>query len=107
MYRGSSTFLNGTASATDTNNASVIAAQGSGVKIHVSFLVISNSSATNAEVLIKDGTTTKLTIPAPATGGAVCHLDPPLVLSDNAALNFASGTSVTTMKVSAIGYKGE
>lgn len=96
--------LNGTASATDTSNTSLIAAQGAGTYIYVTDIIISNSSATDTEVAIKDGTTTKLTYPAPKTSGAIHTLKTPLRLTANTALQFASLASVTTMKVSALGY---
>ncbi len=102
-----SVLLNGRNTATDTADKEVIAAQGAGVRIYVTTLVISNSSATDSEVDIKDGTTVKMTIPAPAHGGAVMDMgEAPLKLSANTALNFAATTGVTTMKVSALGYKG-
>lgn len=96
--------IDGTASATDTNNTSIIAAQGSGKFIYVTDIIISNTSDTDAEVVIKDGTTARLTYPAPKKGGAIHPLRTPLKLSANAALQFASSASVTTMKVSALGY---
>lgn len=99
-------LVDGTASATNTSDTAVIAAQGSGVRIYVTTITVSNSSATATEVVIKSGSTARMTIPAPATGGAVITLPSPLRLGDNEALNFASAASVTTMKVSAAGYKG-
>lgn len=99
-------FLSGTNSATGTSNTEVIAAQGGSTRIYLTTLIIHNSSSTNTLVNIKDGTTTKLVIPAPANGGAVVKLDPPLRGTANTALNFASGSGVTTMYVSATGYKG-
>ena len=102
-----SVLLDGRGTATDTSNTALIAAQGTGVRIYVTTLIVSNSSATNTEVDIKDGTTIKLTIPAPATGGAVVDLsETPLKLTANTALNFAAVAGVTTIKVSAVGYRG-
>jgi|SRR3990167_547179 len=102
-----SVLLDGRNTATTTNDTALIAAQGVGVRIYVTTLIVSNSSGTSTEVDIKDGTTIKLTIPAPATGGAVVDLsESPLKLSANTALNFAAVAGVTTMKVSAVGYKG-
>lgn len=98
--------LSGTASATNTSDTAVIAAQGAGVRIYVTSIIISNSSATDTEVVIKSATTARLTFPAPATSGAVHSFAVPLQLTANEALNFASLASVTTMKVSAVGYKG-
>lgn len=102
-----SVLLNGRNSSTDTSNKELIAAQGAGVRIYVTTLVISNSSASNTEVDIKDGTTILMTVPAPSTGGAIIDMgESPLKLSANTALNYASVAGVTTMKVSAVGYKG-
>jgi hypothetical protein len=98
--------LSGTASATGTSDTAIISAQGAGVRIYVTSIIISNSSDTDTEVVIKSATTARLTYPAPAKGGAVHALPTPLQLTANEALNFASLASVTTMKVSAVAYKG-
>lgn len=101
-------LVSGTASATDTNNATIIAAPTAGdnrnQRLIITDIIISNSSATATEVAIKDGTTTKLTYPAPPDSGAIHSLQSPLKLSVGAALAFASADGVTTMKVSALGY---
>jgi len=104
-YARASEGVNGTASATGTSDTSVIAAAGSGIQLCITSLMVYNASATDTYVNIKDGTTTKLVIPAPQKGGAVITLAMPLVLTANTALQFASGTGVTTMYVSAVGYK--
>lgn len=98
--------LTGTASATGTSDTAVIAAQGAGITINVTTLVIYNDSTTNAYVNIKDGSTTRLVVPAPAKGGATITLPSPLRLTANTALNFASSASVTTMHVSAVAFAG-
>lgn len=98
-------YLNGTGNATGTADTAVIAAQGAGIRIYVTSLFICNTSSTNTYVNIKDGATAKLVIPAPANSGAVISLPIPLKLTANTALNFASGGAVTTMYVSAVGYK--
>jgi hypothetical protein len=103
-----SAVLSGTNSSTGTANTEIIAAQGAGTRIALTRLIISNESTTSTAVLIKDGTTTKLRIPAPTNsggvGGAVIPIDPPLLLSDNTALNFASVAGVSTMHVSAVAF---
>lgn len=96
--------LDGTASTTGTGNTEVIAAQGAAVRIYVTTLIVSNSSATDTEVVIKSGTTARLTIPAPQKSGAIITLPRALRLGLNEALNFASVAGVTSMKVSAVGY---
>ncbi len=99
-------FLNGTGNATGTGDTAVIASQGGSLRIYVTALYVVNTSATSTFVNIKDGSTTKLVLPAPATSGAIVPLPTPLRLTAATALNFASGASVTTMYVSAVGYKG-
>lgn len=100
-------LVDGTADATDTGDTTVIAAPGVATNLYITTLIICNTSATATYVLIKSGSTTRLRIPAPANnGGAVISLPTPLALGTNEALKFASGQSVSTMTVSAIGYKG-
>ena len=96
--------VDGTNSATDTSNTSVIAAQGAGVRIYVTTLVLANSSSTNITVAIKSATTTRMTVPVPANGGVVVPLPKPLRLAANEALQFAASTGVTTAYCSAVGY---
>lgn len=95
-----------TAAITDTSDTSVIAAQGSGQRIHVTTLVISNNHATTPTLVhIKDGSTTKLTVYAPAvTTLPPITLPTPLRLSDNAALKAANGTTGSSTYVAAFGY---
>jgi hypothetical protein len=97
--------VDGTASATGTSDTSVIAAPGAGLRLYITTIVIHNSSTTDAYVNIKDGSTTKLVVPAPGRAGAVINLPVPLRLTANTALQFASSASVTTMYVSAVGFK--
>lgn len=98
--------LSGTASATGTGDTAVIAAQGAGITINVTTITVYNDSTTNTFVNIKDGSTTKLVIPAPAKGGAMVTLPSPLRITANTAFNFASNAGVTTMYVSAVGFAG-
>lgn len=97
-------LVDGTASATDTSNTSVIAAQGSGNRIYVTTLILSNSSDTDVEVTIKSATTARLVVPVPAGGGCVVPLPVPLRLGDNEALQFASSASASTVHCSAVGF---
>lgn len=98
--------VSGTASATDTSNTAVLAAAGAGVKNYITSISIHNSSDTDTYVTIKDGTTAKLVVAAPAKGGAVLNLSVPLASTANTAINFASAASVSTMFVSAVGFTG-
>lgn len=105
-YAAQGDEVDGTASATGTGDTQIIAAQGAGVRIYVTTLIIHNAHATtNGFVTIKDGTTAKLVVPAPANGGAVINLPVPLRLTANTALNFASSAAITTIYVSAVGFK--
>jgi len=98
--------VSGTASATDTSNTAVLSAAGAGVKNYITSISIHNSSDTDTYVTIKDGTTAKLVVAAPAKGGAVLNLSVPLASTANTAINFASAASVSTMYVSAVGFTG-
>ena len=84
---------------------SLIAAQGSGVHILVTDIVINNSSATDSEVIIKESATEKMRYPAPADGGAIHHLGTPLVVAANTVLNADLATAATTVTVTALGRK--
>jgi hypothetical protein len=96
-----------TAAITGTADTAVIAAQGAGVRIYVTQMVILNTSATATLVNIKDGTTTIYTVNAPATSGQIALTFPvPLRLTANNALNVACGTTAANVIVSASGYKG-
>lgn len=90
-----------TASATDTSDTAIRAAIASGRVIVVHSITVTNRSATDSEVDIKDGSTIKDTISAPANGGAIRNYNRGWPCSDDTALNFASLDSVTTMHVSA------
>lgn len=100
-------FIDGNGNATTTSDTEIIAAQGSGVKIYVTAIVVLNTSSTDTYIILKSGSTEKMRVPAPAdNGGAILPLPSPLVLTANEALNFAAGSGVTTMYVGAVGYKG-
>lgn len=96
--------VDGTASATNTSDTQVIAAQGAGVRIYVTTLILANSSSTNITVTIKSAATARLVVPVPANGGAVVPLPKPLRLAANEALNFAASSGVTTAYCSAVGF---
>lgn len=99
--------LYGTGSKTDTTDLEVIAAQGAGLRIFVTSITIANSSAsTTTLVAIKDGSTTIHRVVV--AGASTVHITFPMPfrLSANSALNIASGSSVTTLYMSATGYQG-
>lgn len=98
-------LVDGDANATGTSNTSVIAAQGSGVRTYLTDIIVTNASATDSEVIVKDGTTERLRIPAPANSGAIpVGIKSPLRGTANTAWQFASADSVTTMYVFMSGY---
>jgi|ERR1041384_321608 len=101
--------VQGFASATDTSDTQVIAAPGAGYKLLITCVVVYNAnSSSGTGVLLKSNSTTKWgPIPAPSgKGGCVIPLEPPLTLNENEALKFATQDAVTTVTVSAVGYKG-
>ncbi len=104
-YESHANLVDGTGNATGTSNTSVIAAQGAGIRTYVTSIQVTNASATDSEVIIKDGTTEKTRITAPANAGAIIQLPVPLRGSANTAWQFASADSVTTMYVAMQGYK--
>lgn len=100
-------IVSGNASNTDGTSTSCIAAQGAGVKTYLTNIILTNTSTTATYCEIKDGTTVKLTIPVPASGGASIALPVPLGGSANTAWNFDPGAATTTMYCSMIGFKSK
>lgn len=100
-------LTSGNASVATDTSTQVIAAAGAGIKVYLTTIILTNTSATNTYCEIKDGTTVKLTIPVPANGGAVVSLPAPLGGTANTAWNFDPGTAVTTMYCSMIGFKSK
>lgn len=98
-----------TSDITDTTATSVIAAQGAGVVIYVTTLMVSNSDATTGTVVnITDGSggTTKWTgYAGPLGGGFVVNFNVPLVLTANTALYAACETTGANVFVNATGFK--
>lgn len=97
-----------TASMTNTADTEVIAAQGAGVKIYVTHILVTNGHAsTGTYVNIKDGATSIYTGYAAAGGGGfTVPLPAPLALTENTALNAANETTSSDVRVSASGFKG-
>lgn len=97
-------IVSGNASNTDGTNTQCIAAQASGIKTYLTTIILTNTSATMTFVEIKDGSTTKLTIPVPATGGATVNLPAPLPGTAATAWNFDPGAATTTIYCSMVGF---
>lgn len=94
----------GNASNTDGSSTQVIAAPGAGLRLYITSVTVTNTSAGFAYVELKSGTTVIWTIPCPATGGAHIAFDPPLRLGSNEALNFDPSAATTTLICSANGF---
>lgn len=93
---------------TDGSSTSLIAAQGSGVRFCATTIVVSNSSATNVTVDIRDGTagSVLMTIPAAANmGGGVIPLGVPLCGSANTIFAADPSAAASTVTISAVGFK--
>lgn len=95
---------------TDGSSTSLVAAQGAGVRFCATTFIVSNSSATNVTVDIRDGTAGSViaTIPAAANmGGATPTLPVPLCTTANTAMAMDPSAAATTVTVTAIGFKTE
>lgn len=102
--------VNATVGITDGSSTSLVAAQGAGVRFCATTLVVSNSSATNVTVDIRDGTagSVLMTIPAAANmGGAVLNLPVPLCTTANTAMAADPSASASTVNVTAVGFKSQ
>lgn len=102
--------MSGVAAVTDGSSTSLVAAQGSGVRFCATTLIVSNSSATNVTVDIRDGTAGSViaTIPAAANmGGAVIPLAVPLCTTANTAMAADPSASASTVTTTAIGFRTE
>lgn len=93
---------------TDTSAYSCIGAQGAGIKIYLTHIMVSNTSgSTSTWVNLKDGTTTKYNIYAAAGTNTPVALPYPMPLTANTAFNVAAETTGAGLRVSASGYKGQ
>lgn len=100
-------IVSGNASNTDGTSTQVIAAQAAGIKTYLTTIAITNMHAsTVAYVEIKDGSTVKLTLPAPP-GGCVISLPVPIGGTAATAWNFDPSAAVTTLYCSMIGFKSK
>jgi hypothetical protein len=100
--------ISGVASITDGSSTSVIASAGAGIKNCFTTVVVSNSSATNVTVDIRDGTagSVLMTVPASANmGGAVVPLPVPICGSAATALAADPSASASTIAVTLVGTK--
>ena len=89
--------------------ASGLAAPGAGVRLWITSVTICNSSASFCTVDLRDGSAGGVlwTLPVPATGGVVQKFDPPLKLTAATALAFDASAAISTLTVSANGFKSK
>jgi hypothetical protein len=107
-YTNPENYISGaTAAITNTSDTAVIAAAGSGVRLYITQVLVTNSHATVGTVVeIKDGTTVLYRgYAAPAGGGFSVNFPVALRGSTNTALNAANITTGSNVYVSASGYK--
>lgn len=99
--------VSGNASVNDGSSTQVLAAGASGVKHYLTDVIITNTSATNMYVELKDGSTVKATFPAPANAGVVKTFRTPLEGTAATAWNFDPSTAGTTIFCSVSGFKSK
>ena len=99
---------------TDGSSTSVLSAQGAGIKIYITDVIISNSSTTGVTVDLRDGTagSVKATIPVPAAGasnvgGVVKSFRTPLPFSANPAVAADPSAAASSITVTLIGFKSK
>jgi hypothetical protein len=100
-------FVSGvTAAITGTSNTEVIPAQGAGVTVFVTSVLVTNSHATIGTVVeLKDGTSVVARGYAAADGGGFSlSLPTPIPLTANTALNAACLTTAANVFVTAAGF---
>ena len=92
-----------------TNFTSGMAAPGSGVRIYVTGITMTNTSASDITVDVRDGSGGSVlwTMPVPSSGGAIQPFHVPLKLSANTALAFDGSAAASTLTVSAVGFKSK
>lgn len=104
-------MASGTMSNTDGASTAMtgFGAAGAGVKWYITDVIMSNSSATNVTVDLRDGTagSVKATFPVPAGGGVVHRFAVPIGFSANTAVAVDALTPVTTLNVTLCGFKSK
>lgn len=101
-------YVKGYLANTDGASTAVVAAQGAGIRFCATTLIVSNSSATNVTVDLRDGAAGSViaTVPASANmGGAAIPLDVPLCTTANTALAMDGSAAASTVAVTAIGFR--
>jgi hypothetical protein len=99
--------VSGNASNTDGSSTAIITAGGAGVKTYLTDITITNTSASNIYVEIKDGATVRWTFPVPANAGVTHSWATPLAGTANTAWNFHPSAATTTIICSASGFRSK
>jgi hypothetical protein len=97
----------GNASNNDGSSTAIITAGGAGVKNYLTDITITNTSASNIYVEIKDGATVRWTFPVPANAGVTHSWATPLAGTANTAWNFHPSAATTTIICSASGFRSK
>jgi hypothetical protein len=99
--------VSGNASNTDGTSTEVLAAGAANVKHCITDVTITNTSASNIYVELKDGATTKWTFPVPANSGVCKTFATPLRGTAATAWNFDPSAAATTIYCSVSGFKSK
>jgi len=94
---------NYTGALTTTGDVAAKAAAGTGIKNHVTLMQATNTGASANDVLLRDGTTTRIQVTIPAGQSVVMPLPTGLQLTANTALNVAL-SAAGTVRVNLLGY---
>lgn len=102
-------IVSGVVAIADGSSTSAIGAQGAGVKTYITSATISNTSATDVTVDLRDGTagSVKWTFPVPQTGGVTHTFDPPLPFSANTIVAADPSAAASTVTISLLGFKSK
>lgn len=100
-------IVSGNGTTTDGSAVTGIASSGSGVKTYLCGFTLVNTSATFTYCEIKDGSTTKLTVPLPPYGGVVCNLTVPIPGTANTIWYLDPAASINAFFGSAYGFKSK
>lgn len=92
-----------TGALTTTSDVAVQTAAGAGLKRHVTWVQATNTGASAVDVLLRDGTTTRLQFTIPASQSVTFALPTGIPLTANTALNVQL-SAVGTVRFNALGY---
>lgn len=92
-----------TGALTATTDVAAQTAAGAGLKRHVTLMQATNTGAAAVDVLLRDGTTTRLQVTVPANQSVVLPLPTGIVTTANTALNVAL-SAAGTVRVNLLGY---